>query len=93
MPARLARSYPRSMRCRRWRARSSGLEYLSVETFSPTSDSGRAAVGGWQKVSTGERLESLSRNNVVRGIDRLHNDLNCDDGDVKPRQNKQIIVK
>ena len=31
------------------RVRSSGLAYLSVETFSPTSDSNRAAVGGWQK--------------------------------------------
>ena len=37
------------MMCRRWRIRSSGPAYLSVETFPPTSDSSRAAVGGWQK--------------------------------------------
>ena len=44
-------------------------------------------------LSTGERLGSLSRNSVARGTDRLQNDLNCVDGDVKPQQNKQIIVK
>ena len=43
--------------------------------------------------STGEGLGSLSRNSVVRGTDRLQNDINCVDGDVKPQQNKQIIVK
>ena len=71
--------------------RSSGPAYLSVETFPPTSDSGRAAVGGWQKVNTGERLGSLSRNSVVRGTDRLQNDLNCDDGDVKPQQKNKSL--
>ena len=29
---------------------------------------------------------------MVRGTERLQNDLNCVDGDVKPQQNKQIIV-
>ena len=32
---------------RRWRVRSSGP--AGPETFPPTSDSSRAAVGGWQK--------------------------------------------
>ena len=28
---------------------------------------------------------------MARGTDRLQNDINCVDGDVKPQQNKQII--
>ena len=49
MPDWLARSYPRSTAVQEVAVRSSGVAYLSVETFHPTSDSSRAAVGGWQK--------------------------------------------
>ena len=85
------------MPCRRWRVRSSGPAYLPVETFPPTSDSSRAAVGGRQKDGHLVLVNGLeaykSGNSVVRGTNRLQNDLNCVDGDVKPQQNKQIIVK
>ena len=66
-----------------------------METFPPTSDSSRAAVGGRQKEGHLVLVNGLeaykSGNSVVS--DRLQNDLNCVDGDVKPQQNKQIIVK
>ena len=29
---------------------------------------------------------------MVRGTDRLQNDLNCVDGDIKPQQNKQFCL-
>ena len=61
-----------------------------METFPPTSDSSRAAVGG-QKDGHLVRLGSLSRNSEVKGTDQ--NDLNCVDGGVKSEQNKQNIVK
>ena len=66
---------------------------LFWETFPPTSDSSRAAVGGRQKDGhlLVNGLEAYkSGNSVVRGTNRLQN---CVDGDVKPQQNKQIIVK
>ena len=68
-----------------------------METFPPTSDSRRAAVCGRQKDGHLVLVNGLeaykSGNSVVRGTNRLQNDLNCVDGDVKPQQNKQIIVK
>ena len=68
-----------------------------METFSPTSDSRRAAVGGSQKDGHLVLVNGLEAykpgNSVVRGTNRLQNDLNCVDGGVKPQQNKQIIVK
>ena len=84
------------MPCRRWRVRSSGPAYLPVETFPPTSDSSRAADGGRQKdghLVLVNGLEAYKSGCVVRGTNRLQNDLNCVDGGVKPQQNKQIIVK
>ena len=99
MPAWLARSYPRSTAVQEVAGStgSSGPAYLPVETFPPTSDSSRAAVGGRQKDGHLVLVNGLeaykSGNSVVRGTNRLQNDLNCVDGDVKPQQNKQIIVK
>ena len=61
-----------------------------METFPPTSDSSRAAVGGRQKDGHLVLVNGLeaykSGNSVVRGTNRLQNDLNCVDGDVKPQQ-------
>ena len=74
-----------------------GIICVLQTQFPPTSDSSRGAVGGRQKdghlvlVSGLEAYKSGS--SVVRGTNRLQNDLNCVDGDVKPQQNKQIIVK
>ena len=67
-----------------------------METFHPTSDSSRAAVGGWQKdghLVLVNGLEAYPGTVWLGGTDRLQTDLNCVDGDVKPQQNKQIIVK
>ena len=68
-----------------------------METFPPTSDSSRAAVGGRQKDGHLVLVNGLeaykSGNSVIRGTNRLQNDLNCIDGDVKPQQSKQIIVR
>ena len=61
-----------------------------METVPPTSDSSRAAVGGWQK---DRHLVLVNGLEAYPGTDRLQNDLNCVDGNVKPQQNKQIIVK
>ena len=57
-----------------------------METFPPTSDSSRAAVGGRQKDGHLVLVNGLeaykSGNSVVRGTNRLQNVLNCVDGDV-----------
>ena len=57
-----------------------------METFPPTSDSSRAAVGGRQKDGHLVLVNGLeaykSGNSVVRGTNRLQNDLNCVDGGV-----------
>ena len=60
-----------------------------METFPPTSDLSRAAVGGRQKDGHLVLVNDLEaykfENSVVRGTNRLQNDLNCVDGDVKPQ--------
>ena len=77
--------------------RARGHHLCLTDTIPPTSDSSRAAVGGRQKDGHLVLVNGLeaykSGNSVVRGTNRLQNDLNCVDGDVKPQQNKQIIVK